>query len=155
MDEHAPPDEAVRVEAVDTLEQWLAGLEVNPVVAAVVRDDDGDNDRWFVRVTGVSKDVFSIWFELSQRTLRVESYVLPAPEENHGLFYEQLLRRNHGLRDVAFSIGEEAAVFLACRVDVRRIDVETLDRVLGEIYETVERSFQSALRVGFASRFQP
>lgn len=153
MDEFAPPSAAQRNDALETVTSWLAALEQNPVVAAVVEDVESDVDRWFVRVNGEAKDVYSVWFEVGQRTLRYESYVLPAPEENHATFYEQLLRRNNQLRELAFTIGEEDAIFLKGRVDLRHLDGETLDRILGSIYVAVEQCFQAALRIGFASRF--
>ena len=153
MDALGPPGESVRQRAQETLTAWLDGLAENPVVAAVVADEESDEDRWFVRVHGEAKDVYSVWFTLGQRTLRVESYVLPAAEENHAAFFEQLLRRNAGLRDVGFCVGAEDAIYLQGRLDLRTLDIEDLDRCLGEIYEAVEVSFQAALRVGFASRF--
>ncbi len=151
MDALGPPDGGVQQAARGALETWLASLAENPAVAAVVPDEEHDG-RWFVRVNGEAKDAYSVWFTLDQRTLGVESYVMPVAEENHAAFFEQLLRRNDELRDVAFSIGDEHAIFLKGRVDLRHVEHEVLDRVLGEIYETVERSFQSALRLGFASR---
>jgi len=123
------------------------------VVAAVVEDTETDVERWFVRVNGEAKDVYSVWFELGQRTLAYETYVMPAPEENHAEFYEQLLVRNDSLRELAFTIGAEKAIFLKGRLDVRQIDHEALDRVLGTIYSAIELCFQPALRIGFASRF--
>jgi len=153
MDEHAPPDDLTRDAARQTLLAWLEETAENPVVAAVVEDEESEAERWFVRVNGETKDVYSVWFELAQRTLRYETYVMPAPEENHAAFYEQLLVRNDGLRELAFTIGPEHAVFLKGRLDLRHVDDEALDRILGSVYETVERCFQPALRVGFASRF--
>ena len=153
MDEFAPPSAAEAAAAKDTLERWFTGLDDHPVVAAVVADDETELDRWFVRVNGEAKDVYSVWFTLGQRTLAYESYVMPAPEENHAAFYEQLLRRNDGFRDVAFSIGDEAAIFLRGQLDLRNVDDEALDRILGSVYAAVEQCFQPALRVGFASRF--
>ena len=94
------------------IDGWLAAqLEDNPVVAAVDRDGVGER-RWFVRLHGEEKDVFTIWFHLRQRTLHYETYVMPAPEENHAEFYEHLLRRNLKLYGAAFAIGDEDAVFL-------------------------------------------
>lgn len=153
MDAHAPPSIGDLESARDALLAWFEELDANPVVAAVVADETADVERWFVRVHGEAKDVYSVWFELGQRTLRVESYVMPAPEENHASFFERLLRRNRGLRDIAFAIGEEEAIFVEGRVDLRHVDGETLDRILGQIYETVERSFHAAIQIGFASRF--
>lgn len=152
MDELAPPTTDQRASALSTLTTWLASLEDNPVVAAVVEDTE-NIDRWFVRVNGEAKDVYSVWFELGQRTLAYETYVMPAPEENHADFYEQLLIRNDSFRELAFTIGPEHAVFLKGRIDIRHVGEEALDRILGSVYAAVERCFQPALRIGFASRF--
>ncbi len=152
MDEFAPPSNDERAGALAALTDWLSGLEDNPVVAAVVEDTEAI-DRWFVRVNGEAKDVYSVWFELGQRTLAYETYVMPAPEENHAAFYEQLLVRNDSFRELAFTIGSEHAVFLKGRVDLRHVEEEALDRILGSVYAAVELCFQPALRVGFASRF--
>ncbi len=152
MDEFAPPTDAERAAALAELTSWLTAVEENPVVAAVVEDTEAI-DRWFVRVNGEAKDVYSVWFELGQRTLAYETYVMPAPEENPAEFYEQLLVRNDTLREVAFTIGPEHAIFLKGRIDLRHVGEESLDRILGTIYEAIERCFQPALRIGFASRF--
>ena len=136
------------------IEEWLeVQREENPVVAAVERDEDPAILRWFVRVHGEEKDVFSIWFELRQRTLHYETYVMPAPEEDHARFYEHLLRRNARLMGAAFCIGEEDAVFLAGSIPNHAIDHDELDRILGSLYAWTEQFFRPALRIGFASRF--
>jgi hypothetical protein len=146
------PDELDALES--RIDAWLATqLEENPVVAAVDRDETPGVRRWFVRVRGEQKDTFSIWFHLQQRTLSYETYVMPAPEENHTAFYEHLLRRNRKLYGAAFAIGEEDAVFLLGQIDNAAITDEELDRVLGSLYAWVEQFFRPALRIGFASRF--
>jgi hypothetical protein len=124
-------------------------LEDNPVVAAVERD----GNRWFVRVHGEEKDVFTIWFTLGQRTLHYETYVMPAPEENHAALYEHLLRRNRKLYGAHFCIGDEDAVFLTGQLGNEAVTDDELDRILGSLYEWTERFFRPALRIGFASRF--
>jgi hypothetical protein len=148
---HAPDE----LDALDArIDAWLAGqLAENPVVAAVERDPASGERRWFVRVTGEQKDVFTIWFHLRQRTLHYETYVMPAPEENHAAFYEHLLRRNLKLYGGAFAVGDEDAVFLVGQLDNRSVDEVELDRVLGSLYAWVEQCFRPALRIGFASRF--
>ncbi len=142
------------------LTRWFSSqLETNPIVAAVDRDPTAPR-QWFVRVTGEAKDVFSIRFHLRQRTLAYETYVMPAPEENHEQFYAHLLGRNLGLYGASFAIGEENAIFLQGQIDNRVIDdwvehgdEEELDRVLGSMYIWVEQFFQPAIRIGFASKF--
>jgi hypothetical protein len=125
----------------------------NPTIAAVDRGEPGER-RWYVRMKGEQKDTFTIWFTLRQRTLHYETYVMPAPEENHQEFYEHLLRRNLKLYGAAFAIGEEDAVFLAGQLANEFVDDDELDRILGSMYAWVEQFFRPALRIGFASHFQ-
>jgi hypothetical protein len=149
------PHSAAQLDAIEALiDAWLADqLADNPVVVAVERDRESGERRWFVRVTGEAKDVFTIWFHLRQRTLHYETYVLPAPEENEAAFYLHLLRRNLKLYGAAFAIGDEDAVFLVGQLDNAAVDRDELDRVLGSLYAWVEQFFRPALRIGFASRF--
>ncbi|MCU1353130.1 MAG: hypothetical protein JWM05_2339 [Acidimicrobiales bacterium] len=147
----ASPDELDRIEA--RIDAWLASeLADNPTVAAVDRAEPGTR-RWFVRLRGEEKDTFTIWFTLRERTLHYETYVMPAPEENHQDFFEHLLRRNLKLYGAAFTIGDEDAVFLVGQLPVAAIDEDELDRILGSMYAYVERFFRPALRIGYASRF--
>jgi hypothetical protein len=149
---HTPDDLDVLEARIDA---WLAAqLDENPVVAAVERDTESGERRWFVRVRGEEKDVFTIWFHLRQRTLHYETYVMPAPEEQHARFYEHLLRRNLKLYGAAFAIGDEDAVFLVGQLANAAIDEDELDRLLGSLYQWVEQFFRPAMRIGYASRFK-
>jgi hypothetical protein len=149
------PFEPAALDALDArISAWLdQQLAENPIVAAVERDLESGERRWFVRVTGEQKDVFTIWFHLRQRTLHYETYVMPAPEEDHARFFEHLLRRNLKLYGAAFAIGDEEAVFLVGQIANEAITDDELDRILGSLWTWVEQFFQPALRIGFASRF--
>ena len=147
------PDDLAALEA--RIDAWLASqLDENPVVVAVERDVENGERRWFVRVHGEQKDVFTIWFHLRQRSLHYETYVMPAPEENAGQLYEHLLRRNLKLYGAAFAIGEEDAVFLVGQLANEAVTDDELDRILGSLYAWVEQYFRPAMRIGFASRFK-
>jgi hypothetical protein len=142
--------------ALDALEQqidaWLAAAAAeNPVIASIDRDEEVPR-RWYVRMTGEEKSVTTVWLTLGQRTIRYETYVLPAPEENHATFYEHLLRRNDRLVGAHFSVGAEDAIFLRGDLPVAALDAGELDRALGTLYATVEQCFRPALAIGFASR---
>jgi hypothetical protein len=138
-----------------TLDAWLDAQKAeNPALAAVDRSEERGERRWFVRLRGEEKDTFTIWFTLGEYTLQYETYVMPAPEEDHGTFWEHLLRRNRQMTGVAFCIGEEDAVFLVGQLPVGAVTHEQLDRILGSMYTYVERFFRPALRIGFASRFR-
>ncbi len=136
------------------IDSWLAReLVDNPVVEAVERDDRTGERRWFVRMTGDEKSVFSVWFHLQQRNLHVETYLMPAPIERAAELYEFLLRRNTRLHGLAFAIGQEDAVFVVGEVPAAWVDEAVLDRILGSFYAVVEQCFRPAMRIGYGSRF--
>lgn len=143
-------------DAIDRLEAdidaWLAAMRADWPIEAIDRDE-GDARRWFVRLRGEDKDYTTVWVTLGQRTLRYETYVMPAPEENAGQLYENLLRRNEGLVGAHFSIGIEDAVFLRGELPIQAVSADELDRAIGTLYATVELTFRALLRIGFASRF--
>lgn len=127
--------------------------EHNPAVEVAERAKDRDVERrWYVRLLGEEKATFAVWFELGQRALHYETYVMPAPEENEAAFYAHLLRRNSEMFGASFTIGAEDAVFLSGRLANNTIDDIELDRVLGSLFLYVEQFFRPALRIGFASR---
>lgn len=142
---------------LDSLEghitQWLLAMkDRNDTIVAVDRGEIGER-RWYVRMRGDEKEFTTVWLTLGQRTLRYETYVMPAPEENAEQLYEHLLRRNENLVGAHFSIGIEDAIFLRGELPLRLVEEEELDRVIGTLYATVERVFPVIIRIGFASRF--
>lgn len=138
----------------DQIDRWLGDLRrANPVIEAVDRGE-GDEPRWYVRMRGEAKEYTTVWLTLGQRTLRYETYVMPAPEEQALQLYEQLLRRNDKLVGAHFSIGVEDAVFLRGELGAGALSEAELDRVLGTLYAYVEQAFPALIRIGFP-RFFP
>lgn len=135
------------------IDEWLGAFRSEWDVIADVQRGEGQERRWYVRMRGTEKDITTVWLLLGQRTLKYETYVMPAPEENEVAFYEHLLRRNDKLVGAHFSIGLEDAVFLRGEVPLAALDQSELDRIIGSLYAYVEQCFRPALRIGFASRF--
>ncbi len=136
------------------IDQWLtAAASANGAIAAVERGEP-DQRRWYVRVCGEEKDVWTIWFTLGQRTLHYETYLVPAPEENQARFYEHLLRRNRSLTGLKLEIGPEDAVFLSGATPVAQVSAEVLDGIVGSMYAATELIFRPAMRIGYASKFR-
>jgi Putative bacterial sensory transduction regulator len=146
-------DPAQLAELERSIDGWLAELLNEYDHIAAVDRDEGDVIRWYVRMVGEEKDFTTVWMTLGQRTLRYETYVMPAPEENERALYENLLRRNEKLTGVHFSIGGEDAVFLRGEMATHLVDKDDIDRILGTVYATVEQCFRSLLAIGFASKF--
>jgi hypothetical protein len=135
------------------ISEWLAGFAARDGVIVAIDRGGPDEHRWYVRMRGVEKEFTTVWLVLGQRTLRYETYVMPAPLENSELLWENLLRRNDRLTGVHFSVGVEDAVFLRGELPNQVVSEPELDRVIGTLWSTVEQVFPSIIRIGFASRF--
>ena len=89
------------------IDEWLAKMKSEDEVILAI--DHGDPDpayhaRWYVRMKGDTKAFIPLWLTLVQRTLRYETYEMPAPEENIAEFNENLLRRTDNLNCVHFPL---------------------------------------------------
>ncbi len=140
------------------VDAWLDEFAAeNPLIAAVDRGTSDETSlgepRWYVRMIGDEKDFTTVWLTLGQRTLRYETYVMPAPAENRAMVLESVLRRNDQLVGVHFSIGAEDALYLRGEIPDSAVTSDELDRVLGTVYTTVEATFRPLVRLAFASRF--
>ncbi len=153
-----PPATSEELDALEArIDAWLAAEAAeNPTIDAVERGERavGHQQRlWYVRLLGEEKDVWTAYWTINQRTFRFETYLMPAPEENEGAFYEHLLIRNRELTGMNLEIGDEHAIFLAGSLPVKAVTEDDLDRVLGSMWAYVERVFRPALQIGFASHF--
>ena len=143
---------------LDEIERWIDAWAARQLAGdnsvASVERAEAPLRRWYIRLLGEEKAVFSIWLTLQQRSLHFETYFVPAPEENHARLYEYCLRRNLKLRGARFAIGAEDAVFLVGETGVTDVDDDELDRIVGTLYEATEQYFRPAMRIGYASRFR-
>jgi hypothetical protein len=139
---------ATEVAAHALIAAHLEGPVANESYVQVV-EYDPELRRWYVRFTCDGRQATTIYFDLHQRTLRYEVYFLPDPPANHLELYGFLLRCNHAMYGARFSIGPDGDVYLVGRVALEHLSTEELDRVIGVLYELVERYFQPAVRIAF------
>ena len=135
------------------IDEWLGAFATtNPAIKAVDRGE-GDEPRWYVRLRGEEKEFTTIWLTLGQRTLRYETYVMPAPVDNLAEVYEVALRANTRLVGAHVAIGVEDALFLCGELPLAALGESELDRIIGSLYAYVERLFPRLIRLGYARHF--
>ena len=144
-------NELDRLEALIDATLRLANDE-SDAVAAVERGEI-DQPFWYVRIAGDAKQHFSAEYTLGQRTLVVESYFMPEPDENREALFAHLLTRNASMHPLHFVVGSENAIYLRGQVDNRHVDADMVDRMLAAVYDYTEQFFVPAMRMGFESRF--
>lgn len=149
------PADAATLQRLGALVDAWADAQVaeNEAVLGVEREEDNGVRRWLVRLTGEEKQFISVWFSLRQRSLSVEAYFMPGPEENIEQLWTYLLRLNARIAGLRFAIGLEEAVYLMGAIAVANVNDAELDRLLGAAYAYSEAYFRPAMRIGYATRF--
>ncbi|MGD0055424.1 MAG: type III secretion system chaperone [Acidimicrobiales bacterium] len=133
--------------------QWREGGMLGEVEHQHAPDDKG-HWHWLIRLHGDEKDVITIWLSLRQRTVHVETELMPAPEENHEELYRFMLVKNAELRLVHLAIGPEAGIYLMSEVPVGDLGVERLDELVGATMTYVDEIFPTAMTMGYGSLYR-
>jgi hypothetical protein len=88
---------------------------------------------------------------IGEHALRLEAFVMRAPDEKREELWAWLLRRNARMYGVAFSIDTSGDVYLTGRVSLNGLDSDELDRLLGSVLTYADESFDTMLEIGFGS----
>lgn len=107
--------------------------------------------RWAVRMRQEVRDATTVWFDIGERSLSFEAYVLPEPLAQAEVHRQALVRNARAWR-CFFAIDREGAIVLRGRLASDRVTLDELDRVLGEVFEAIEIAFRPMVRAGFPSR---
>ena len=142
------PDSAQHLN--DTLRSWaqqwtasaLLGIEHQPSA------DDRGHFHWLVRLKGDEKDVITMWLSLRQRTVHVETEVMPAPEAELEALFKFLLVKNADLRDLHLALGPEDGIYLMTEIPIHDVTVERLDELVGATLTYVDEIFPTAMAMG-------
>jgi hypothetical protein len=101
--------------------------------------------RWAVRMRQETRDATTVWFDVGERSLWYEAYVLPATGGDRDLLAQALHRNEKGWR-AFFALDHEEGLVLRGRLAEEHVTALELDKALGEIYDAVEVSFRPLLR---------
>jgi len=112
-------------------------------------DWEPDPEGWYVRMDGQNKKGISMLLHPGDKTLRIESYFIRAPEaETRAEAYRWILQRN--LRQyLRFACDEEGAIHLVGQVPLDCCDEDELDRLIGSVLEYQDENFKPFLQIGF------
>lgn len=91
---------------------------------------------------------------VGEQALSVSAFVIRNADENHGEFYQYLLRRNLRLPMLAYSIDSSGDVYVGGRIPLRAVTPELVDQVFGVLLEAADTPFNELLLIGFRSSMQ-
>jgi len=107
--------------------------------------------RWAVRMRQQTRDATTVWFDVGERSLRFEAYVMPAPTAPAEVHRQALVRNARAWR-CFFAVDEEGAIVVRGRLPADRVSLDELDSVLGEVFETIELAFRPMVRAAYPGR---
>lgn len=105
-----------------------------------------------VRVRQTVREATTIWFDVGERTVRFEAYLLPRPAHNEAAVYRHCLVRAYRAWPATLGIGPDGDLFILGRIPLGALDEVRLDEAIAAVYEVVEMSFLQLLELGFRPR---
>jgi hypothetical protein len=141
--EGRPEPDEVRAAARAAIEAFLAETELNA--------ERLDESRWFLVLAGERKLGIGVHLQVGDRTLRVESFFMRAPEEQHGRLFRDLLLRQASSYVLRFTLDENGDLFVVGQVPLVAVTPEEVDRIVGSVLELCDNAYLPSVEIGFAS----
>ena len=137
----------------DVLARLVALIDdlVNDEASDVVYREVLDG-RLAVRMLQQARVATTVWCAPGERTVGFEATVIPSPSQNAEEIFHQCLVRNASTWLVHYAIDGDGAVVLRSRLDAEHLDALRLSYLLAEIWDQVERSFPSMVRLAAPPR---
>ena len=105
-----------------------------------------------LRVAQRARDYTTIWFDVGQRTVGVEAFLIPAPHQNPAAVHEYCLNRNRTSWPAYIARDRQGDLYVMARHPVDALDDKVIEELVGAVYETVELAFPTLLQIGFTGR---
>jgi hypothetical protein len=103
-------------------------------------------------MTQRARDFTTIWFDVGEITVRYEAFLLPTPPHNREEVYRYCLARSRATWPASIVADRRGELYVSGRIPLESLTVEALDGAVGAVYDVVDSSFRTLLRLGFQSR---
>lgn len=110
--------------------------------------DERGHWHWLIRVRGEERATITIWLDLRQRTVRVETELMGAPEAELEALYRYLLVKNADLDHLHLAIGPENGIYLVGALPVELLDEDRLDEVVGQWVQVIDSLYPTVMALG-------
>jgi hypothetical protein len=108
--------------------------------------------RWGIRMAQRARDFTTIWFDVGEITVRYEAFLLPTPPHNQSDVYRYCLTRSRTTWPATIVADRRGELYVAGRIPLGILTADTIDGAVGAVYDVVDSSFRTLLRMGFQSR---
>ena len=140
-----------------TIDEWATGWRSTGSSVSVEHASSPDvrgHYRWLIRLKGEEKDTIALWLTLRQRTVHVETEIMPEPESNKEDVYRFALVKNAELRGVHIALGPENGVYLITQIPIGELTTERLDELVGATVTYVDEIFPTVMTMAFPGLYR-
>ncbi|CAL9498502.1 putative protein [Streptomyces sp. enrichment culture] len=126
------------------------------VVEGVLEDTELEwespaSGTYVVKLPGTRKLSTTVSLIVGRHTLSLNAFVVRRPDENEAAVHRWLLERNLKLFGVSYAVDPLGDVYVTGRLPLPAVTPDELDRLLGQVLEAADGSFNTLLELGFAS----
>lgn len=112
----------------------------------------GGPGAWRVDVPCVDRRSITVGLAADERTLRMQAFMMRAPDRRHDEVHRRLLRKNLDMKATGpwrFAIDDDGDVYVIADVPLAGVDGATLDGLLGALSALVDATWAGLVRTGF------
>jgi len=104
---------------------------------------------WSVELPSIKRGVIGVGFRADERTVRMATFFMRAPDRDHAAVYRRTLERNLQMAYWRFGLDPDGDLFLAAHLDEDQLTPARLDAVLGLLVSYVDETYEGLVRLGF------
>ena len=126
------------------------------VIEGVLKDTEVEWEspapgNYVVQLPGTRKLKTTVSLLVGRHSLSVNAFVIRHPDENEPGVHRWLLERNLKLYGVSYAVDRLGDVYVAGKIALAAVTADEVDRLLGQVLEAADGSFNTLLELGFTS----
>ncbi|MFJ3304447.1 YbjN domain-containing protein [Streptomyces sp. NPDC086549] len=107
--------------------------------------------NYVVKLPGTRKLSTTVSLLVGRHSLSLNAFVIRHPDENEAAVHRWLLERNLKLYGVSYAVDRLGDIYVTARLPLASVTADETDRLLGQVLEAADGSFNTLLELGFAS----
>ncbi|WP_328502563.1 YbjN domain-containing protein [Streptomyces sp. NBC_00457] len=107
--------------------------------------------NYVVKLPGTRKLSTTVSLLVGRHSLSLNAFVVRHPDENEGGVHRWLLERNLKLYGVSYAVDPLGDIYVTAKLPLSAVTPDEVDRLLGQVLEAADGSFNTLLELGFAS----
>jgi hypothetical protein len=133
------------------LEQRAAQVIEGVLKDAELEWESPEPGTYVAQLPGTRKLKTTASLIVGRHSLSLNAFVIRHPDENEQGVHRWLLERNLKLYGVSYAVDQHGDVYVTGRLSLSAVTADEIDRLLGQVLEAADGSFNTLLELGFAS----